>query len=64
MWLNVLALDAMDAFRGLPEAVMRGDALWRAWYDQEAPERAPVPEYDQRLTKFQRMCIVKVSTSV
>ena len=114
VWLNVLALDNMDAFRGLPDAVSRGDAAWRAWcadcwnlvqaardpvvqsnqcedpvlacailvalrtahslphqphllialtcasrYDQEAPERSPVPEYDQRLTKFQRMCIVK-----
>ena len=28
-------------------------------YDQEAPERSPVPEYDHRLSKFQRMCIVK-----
>ena len=60
VWLNVLALEEMDAFRGLADAVVRGDAAWRAWYDQEAPERAPVPEYDQRLTKFQRMCIVKV----
>ena len=61
VWLNVLALEAMDAFRGLPDAVVRGDAVWRTWYDQEAPEKAPMPEYDQRLTKFQRMCIVKVS---
>ena len=31
VWLNVLALDGMDAFRGLPDAVARGDAAWRAW---------------------------------
>ncbi len=31
VWLNVLALDNMDAFRGLPDAVARGDAAWRAW---------------------------------
>ncbi len=32
-------------------------------YDQEAPERSPVPEYDQRLSKFQRMCVVKARVS-
>ena len=29
-------------------------------YDAEAPERAPVPAYEERLSKFERMCIVKV----
>lgn len=28
-------------------------------YDQEAPEMAKVPEYEDRLSKFERMCVVK-----
>lgn len=59
MWLNVVALGGMDAFRDLADAVVRGDAAWRAWYDAEAPERAPVPGYEERLSKFERTCIVK-----
>lgn len=63
MWLNVVALGGMDAFRDLADAVVRGDAAWRAWYDAEAPERAPVPGYEERLSKFERTCIVKARCS-
>lgn len=49
----------MDAFRDVADAVARGDAGWRSWYDTEAPERAPVPAYEEQLSKFERMCIVK-----
>ena len=31
VWLNVVALSAMDAFRDIPDAVQRSDAAWRAW---------------------------------
>ncbi len=31
VWLGVLALSAMDAFRDIPDAVSRSDAAWRAW---------------------------------
>ena len=60
VWLNVVALASVDALRDLPDAVMREEGGWRAWYDQEAPERAPMPEYEGRLSKFERMCVVKV----
>ena len=55
----MVALGSMDAFRDVADAVSRGDAGWRSWYDTEAPERAPVPAYEQQLSKFERMCIVK-----
>jgi len=54
-----VALGGLDAFRDVADAVARGDGAWRAWYDAEAPERAPVPAYEERLSKFERMCIVK-----
>ena len=50
----------MDAFRELVSTVGRTDTQWRAWYDAEAPERLAVPTYQDRLSKFERMCIVKV----
>ncbi len=60
VWLSTVALSATDAFRNLPDSVARADALWRGWYDQEAPERCSIPDYEDRLSKFQRMCLVKV----
>eukprot|EP00879_Flechtneria_rotunda_P016890 GHRR01017680.1.p2 GENE.GHRR01017680.1~~GHRR01017680.1.p2 ORF type:complete len:364 (+),score=128.91 GHRR01017680.1:649-1740(+) len=54
-----MALSNMDAFRDIPDSVFRNDGLWRQWYDQEAPEMAKVPDYEDRLSKFERMCVVK-----
>ncbi len=59
VWLSIVALSSMDSFRDLPDSVFRNDGLWRQWYDQEAPEQAKVPDYEDRLSKFERMCIVK-----
>ena len=33
--------------------------LIRYRYDQEAPEMAKVPDYEDRLSRFERMCVVK-----
>lgn len=42
VWLSIIALSSMDAFRDVPDSVFRNDGLWRQWYDQEAPEMAKV----------------------
>jgi len=59
VWLSIIALSFMDAFRDIPDSVFRNDGLWRQWYDQEAPEVSKVPDYEDRLSKFERMCVVK-----
>ncbi|PSC73956.1 flagellar outer dynein arm heavy chain gamma [Micractinium conductrix] len=59
VWLNVVALSALDAFRDLPDSLARSEPAWRAWYDAEAPEALSVPDFEARLTKFERMCIVR-----
>ena len=51
----------MTALHDIPDSVFRNDGLWRQWYDAEAPETANVPDYEDRLSKFERMCVVKVS---
>ena len=61
VWLNITVMSETDAFRDLPDAIARADAAWRHWYDAEAPERAPVPAIEDHLSKFQRMCVVRVS---
>ena len=62
VWLNVVALSSMTALHDIPDSVFRNDGLWRQWYDAEAPETANVPDYEDRLSKFERMCVVKVMT--
>ena len=61
-WLNVVALGSVDALRNITDSVVKDEASWRAWYDQEAPERSPMPEYETKLTKFERMTVVKVGS--
>ena len=41
--------------------LQRNEGAWRAWYDSEDPERQRIPDYNDKLTKFERMCIVKVA---
>ena len=60
VWLEIVALSAMDSLRDLPDSVVRNDAAWHAWYDNEAPERAVIPDFQTRISKFARMCVVKV----
>lgn len=42
VWLNIIALSSMEAFRDIPDSVFRNDGLWRGWYDLEAPEMGKV----------------------
>ena len=43
-WLNVVNLSTkLPIFRELPDSMLRGDAIWRQWYDHEAPETAKIP---------------------
>ena len=62
VWLNIMALSEMNAFKDLPESVTRTEAAWRHWYDAEAPERTVIPALEGKLSKFQRMCIVRVGS--
>eukprot|EP00899_Mesostigma_viride_P009796 jgi/Mesvir1/18818/Mv04309-RA.2 len=59
VWLNVIALTSLPMFHDLGESVFRNDALWRQWYDQEAPEYTRVPDFEDRLRKFDKMVLVR-----
>jgi dynein heavy chain len=49
-WLNVIALsDAVPFFKSLPENIVRGDAVWRRWFEDNEPERLPIPDMEQSL---------------
>jgi len=67
VWLNLVALSEMRAFsdssgtgtKGILDSVRQNEQLWNAWYDKEAPESSPIPEYSDHISKFERMCLVK-----
>ena len=39
-WLHIISLSQQlpEIFKDLPESIARGDAEWKAWYDNETPE--------------------------
>jgi len=59
IWLNIVATSSMSTFNDLQDSVYRNDGLWRQWYDLEEPEKANVPDYQDRMTKFDKMVITK-----
>ena len=43
-WLNTLQLsNSYLAFKSLPDDLDRGEVTWKAWYDENEPERFPSP---------------------
>ena len=60
-WLNVLQLSrSVPLFRDLPDAITRNDTMWRHWYDEDAPEDARVPDFEDRIDQyFDRLLLVR-----
>jgi len=56
-WLNVLALgrhnfagEHMPFFKDLVEFISRNESLWKdSWFDDNEPERAHIPDYEERI---------------
>ena len=65
MWTNVVALSlTMDLFRDLPDIIAKNEKLWRAYFEDEQPEKLEIPVLEERLEsaengKFYKMCIVR-----
>jgi len=58
-WLDLVALSQVPVFHDLLDSFSRNEGLWRQWYDLEAPEQSKVPDFDEKINKFERMCVVK-----
>ena len=58
-WLDLNALSALPAFSGILDSFQRNEPLWKQWYDLEAPEGAAMPDFEERVDAFEKMCIVK-----
>ena len=58
-WLDVNALQKTAAFSDILDSFDRNEPMWKKWYDLEAPEQVNVPDFEDRITKFEKMMIVK-----
>ena len=60
VWLNVIALSRTVAMlRDLPDNFERYNDAWKTWYDHDAPETQPFPDYNERLDQFEKMLLVR-----
>ncbi|KAJ8010647.1 hypothetical protein DPEC_G00077260 [Dallia pectoralis] len=59
-WLNLVQLSSVHPFTQLLTQVTHNDRPWRAWFDQPAPEEAPVPDgYDSILDTFRKLLLIR-----
>lgn len=59
-WLNLVQLSSLYPFNQLLEQVIRNEKAWKAWFDEEAPEKAVTPDgYDSLLDQFHRLLLVR-----
>jgi dynein heavy chain len=52
--------EGKEGFETLVDDVDKNEAVWKAWYDLDAPEVAEFPMgYSEKLTPFQKMCLLR-----
>lgn len=59
-WLNLVQLSSVHPFTQLLTQVTHNDRSWSAWFDEPAPEEAPVPDgYDSMLDTFRKLLLIR-----
>ena len=59
VWLDIIATSSISHLSDFQDSIVRNDGLWRQWFDLEAPEMGKVPDLEDKLSKFDRMLIIK-----
>merc|ERR1711871_305747 len=56
VWLNIIKLSSdLPYFRTLPDTIIRNEAMWKRWYEENEPESTPVPDLEAELASDSRM---------
>uniref|UniRef100_A0AAV2L334 AAA+ ATPase domain-containing protein n=1 Tax=Knipowitschia caucasica TaxID=637954 RepID=A0AAV2L334_KNICA len=58
-WLNLVQLSTLTPFSHILRQVAQGDRWWKAWFDESAPEEAPLPDGYDCLDPFRRLLLVR-----
>ena len=59
VWLNVIACCDHPGLGDLADSIYRNEQGWRTWFELEAPESDPIPDYDSSGTPFQKCLIIR-----
>jgi len=60
VWLNCVAASDMPGMTDFADSIYRSEQQWKTWFDLEAPEVAPIPDFEERATSFQRALIIRL----
>ncbi|KAH9103464.1 hypothetical protein AeMF1_002875 [Aphanomyces euteiches] len=55
-WLNVIELSqSCKFFTSLPHDMSSNEAMWRRWYEDNEPENAMIPDYENRIAENEQI---------
>ena len=60
VWLNCIAASDMPGMSDFADSIYRSEQQWKTWFDLEAPEVAPIPDFQERASSFQRALIIRL----
>lgn len=59
-WLHLCQLGmTFPLFKDVTNTILGNPDAWQEWYDYEDPEVQPIPDYEGRLSPFQKLCLVR-----
>uniref|UniRef100_H0ZEC1 Dynein axonemal heavy chain 5 n=1 Tax=Taeniopygia guttata TaxID=59729 RepID=H0ZEC1_TAEGU len=59
-WLNLVQLSSLYPFNQLLVQIAENEKSWKAWFDEEAPEKSVIPDgYDSLLDQFHKLLLVR-----
>lgn len=59
-WLNLVELNKLPQFSQILSQVNRNDKAWKAWFDEETPEEAIIPDgYSGTLDSWHKLLLIR-----
>uniref|UniRef100_A0A667YKF5 Dynein, axonemal, heavy chain 5 n=1 Tax=Myripristis murdjan TaxID=586833 RepID=A0A667YKF5_9TELE len=59
-WLHLVQLAHLPPFSHILSQVSHNERAWRSWFDQPAPEDAPLPDgYEEKLDTFRKLLLIR-----
>jgi dynein heavy chain len=60
-WPGIVTLSELfpKQFKSLTELIARDEKAWRAWYESEAIETAPMPDLNDKLDAFSKLLLIR-----